>query len=160
MSKLADLIDATRIAMLTTEETDGSLRSRPLATLQMDSDGKLWFFTAMSSGKVEEIDQHRKVNLSYANVERQDYVSISGHARLLRDRPKMEKLWTRWVEPWFPNGLDDPDLALLEVSIDEAEFWDAPASRMQRLFGLTKALSSGDRSQLGEHGKVRPRPNA
>jgi|SRR5581483_412384 len=156
MRKLADLIDATKIAMLTTEEPDGSLRSRPLATLQMDSEGHLWFFTALSSGKVEEIDQHRKVNLSYANVAKQDYVSISGHARLLRDRPKMEALWTRWVEPWFPNGLDDPDLALLEVSIDEAEFWDAPASRMQRLFGLGRALAGGDTSQLGEHGVVRP----
>ncbi len=160
MDKLADLIDATRIAMLTTEEPDGSLRSRPLATLQMDSDGHLWFFTALSSGKVGEIDLHRKVNLSYANVDKNDYVSISGHARLLRDRQKMEKLWTRWVEPWFPNGVDDPDLALLEVTVDEAEFWDAPASRMQRLFGLARALSSGDKSQLGEHGKVRPRPTA
>jgi general stress protein 26 len=156
MRKLADLIDATRIAMLTTEEPDGTLRSRPLATLQMDSEGHLWFFTAMSSAKVGEIDQHRKVNLSYANVAQQDYVSISGHARLLRDRPKMEALWTRWVEPWFPKGLDDPDLALLEVSIDEAEFWDAPASRMQRLFGLARVLTGGDPAQLGEHGKVRP----
>jgi len=160
MRKLADLIDAASIAMLTTEEPDGSLRSRPLATLQLDSGGHLWFFVGMSSGKVEEIDQHRKVNLSYANVDKQDYVSVSGHARILRDQEKMKQLWTRWVEPWFPNGVDDPDLALLEVTIDEAEYWDAPASRMQRFFGLSKALATGDTSSLGEHGKVRPRPNA
>jgi general stress protein 26 len=122
----------------------------------MDAQGRLWFFTALSSGKVAEIDQHRKVNLSYSNFDKQDYVSVSGSARLLRDREKMRALWTRWVEPWFPNGLDDPDLALLEVTIDEAEFWDAPASRMQRLFGLTKALTTGDTSQLGEHEKVHP----
>src|SRR3569833_2939534 len=80
MQKLADLINEASIAMLTTEESDGALRSRPLATLQMDSEGKLWFFTALSSGKVSEIDQHRKVNLSYAHVDKQDFVSISGHA--------------------------------------------------------------------------------
>src|ERR1700704_446434 len=91
MQKLADLITATSIAMLTTEESDGTLRSRPLATLQMDSAGKLWFFTALSSGKVGEIDQHRKVNLSYANPGKQDYVSISGHARLFRDPEKMQE---------------------------------------------------------------------
>ena len=56
MQKLADLIDEASIAMLTTEDADGNLRSRPLATLQMDSAGKLWFFTAMSSGKVGEIE--------------------------------------------------------------------------------------------------------
>ncbi len=158
MQKLADLIGEAAIAMLTTTEPDGSLRSRPLATLQMDTQGKLWFFTGMSSGKVSEIDQHRKVNLSYANLGKQDYVSISGHARLLRDREKMRELWTPWVEPWFPDGVNDPDLGLLEVSIDEAEYWDAPASKTQRLFGLAKALSSGNTSQLGEHAKVHPQP--
>jgi general stress protein 26 len=156
MSKLADLIDDAKIAMLTTEEPDGTLRSRPLATLQMDSEGKLWFFTALSSGKVGEIDQHRKVNLSYANVDKQNYVSVSGRARLFRDADKMRELWTPWLKPWFPDGLDDPDLGLLEVTVEEAEYWDAPASRMQRLFGLTSALATGDTRQLGEHAKIRP----
>lgn len=154
MQKLADLINEASIAMLTTEEPDGALRSRPLATLQMDSEGRLWFFTALSSGKVSEIDQHRKVNLSYAHVDKQDYVSISGHARLFRDPDKMKELWTPWVEPWFPNGLNDPDLALLEVTVDDAEYWDAPASKTQRLFGLARALSDGDTDKLGEHGTV------
>ena len=157
MQKLADLIAEASIAMLTTAEADGTLRSRPLATLEMDSEGKLWFFTAMSSGKVSEIDQHRKVNLSYVNLDKQDYVSVSGHARLFRDPEKMRELWTPWVEPWFPEGLDDPDLGLLEVTVDDAEYWDAPASKTQRLFGLAKALTSGKTDRLGEHVKVHPR---
>ena len=157
MQKLADLIAEAGIAMLTTAEADGTLRSRPLATLEMDSEGKLWFFTAMSSGKVSEIDQHRKVNLSYVNLDKQDYVSVSGHARLFRDPEKMRELWTPWVEPWFPEGLDDPDLGLLEVTVDDAEYWDAPASKTQRLLGLAKALSSGKTDRLGEHVKVHPR---
>jgi general stress protein 26 len=156
MQRLSDLIDKARIGMLTTEEPDGTLRSRPLATLEMDSEGKLWFFVSMASGKVGEIDQHRKVNLSYANLDKQDYVSVSGHARLLRDRERMNALWTAWVEPWFPDGLDDPNLALLEVSVDEAEYWDAPASKTQRLFGLARAISTGSTDKLGEHGRVHP----
>jgi general stress protein 26 len=157
MQKLADLIDGTRIAMLTTEDADGTLHSRPLATLEMDSAGKLFFFTALSSGKVSEIDQHRKVNLSYADVSKQDYVSVSGHARLFRDPEKMKQLWTKWVEPWFPDGLNDPDLGLLEVTVEDAEYWDAPASSMMRLFGLARAMSSGNTESLGEHGEVHRR---
>jgi general stress protein 26 len=156
MQKLADLIDEAGIAMLTTEEPDGSLRSRPLATLQMDSEGKLWFFTELSSGKVGEIDQHRKVNLSYANPEKQSYVSVCGSARLFRDRDKMRELWTPGIEPWFPDGLADPDLALLEITVSEAEYWDSPESRAGRLFGLAKALTKGNAGQAAEHGKVHP----
>lgn len=141
--------------MLTTEEPDGTLRSRPLMTLEMDQEGRLWFFTNLSTRKVSEMDQHRKVNLSYADVARQSFVSISGRVRLLRDEDKARDLWTQRVKPWFPSGLDDPDLGLLEVTIDEAEYWDVPASRMQRLFGLT-ASGEGEPGQPGEHGEVRP----
>jgi len=157
MQKLADLIGNAGIAMLTTTEPDGGLRSRPLATLRVDSDGKLWFFTAMSSAKVGEIDQHSHVNLSYANPEKQEFVSISGSARLLRDREKMHELWSLWAKPWFSHGVDDPDLGLLEVSVDQAEYWDAPASRMQRLLGLAQAMTTGNTDQLGEHGRVTPK---
>jgi general stress protein 26 len=121
----------------------------------MDSEGKLWFLIAMSSAKVGEIDAHRHVNLSYADPEKQHFVSISGSARLLRDREKIHELWNLWARPWFAKGADDPDLGLLEVTVDQAEYWDAPASRMQRLLGLAAAMSSGHTDQLGEHGRIR-----
>jgi general stress protein 26 len=158
MNKLAELVKDARIAMMTTAEPNGSLRSRPLATLQMDKDGTLWFFTSVTSPKVEEIDQHRQVNLSYANPDRVDYVSISGRARIVRDREKMKQLWTSWVEPWFPKGLNDPDLALLAVQVDQAEYWDAPDSKVKRIFGLAKAMTTGDTSALGRNEKVTRTP--
>jgi general stress protein 26 len=66
----------------------------------------------------------------------------------------MRKLWTPWVEPWFPRGLEDPDLALLCVHVEEAEYWDAPQSRMQRMLGLARAIATGDTHELGEHEKL------
>src|SRR5688572_26032839 len=154
LEKLADLIEESRIAMLTTVEPDGTLRSRPLATLQLDANGALWFFTAASSPKIDEIEQHRRVNLSYVNAEDHDYVSISGIAQTVRDRAKMRELWTPWVKPWFPRGLDDPDLVLLKVSIERAEYWDAPDSGAKRLYGLAKALASGKTDALGRNEKL------
>lgn len=155
LARLADLIADAEVAMLTTEEPDGTLRSRPLMTLEMDQEGRLWFFTNLSTRKVGEMDQHRKVNLSYADVTRHSFVSISGRVRLLRDEEKARELWTQRVKPWFPSGLEDPDLGLLEVTVEEAEYWDLPASRMQRLFGLAPS-SEGEPGQPGEHGEVRP----
>jgi general stress protein 26 len=121
----------------------------------MDEAGRLWFFTQLSTRKVGEMDQHRKVNLSYSDLERRSFVSISGRVRLLRDPDKARELWTQRVKPWFPSGLDDPDLGLLEVTVEAAEYWDVPASRMQRLFGLT-ASTGGEPGQPGEHGEVLP----
>jgi len=154
LKKVADLVEEIRFAMLTTEEADGNLRSRPMATIQMDSAGNLWFFTALSSGKADEARQHHHVNLSYARIDKQDYLSVSGNAEFVRDKEKMRSLWTPWIKPWFPKGLDDPDLVLLKVTITVAEYWMAPGNAAMRLYGLAKGMLTGNTDALGEHRKI------
>ncbi len=155
MQRLAELVGEAQIAMLTTAESGGVLRSRPLVTLQFDSDGQLWFFISLASPKVDEISQHGQVNLTYADPDKQDYVSISGAAEIVRDRQKMRELWTPWVEPYFPRGLDDPELVLLCVQVDQAEYWNAPESHVQRLYGFAKAVATGDTKALGERERMK-----
>lgn len=157
LEKLAELIKDIKFAMLTTSEPDGTLRSRPLSTMQMDAEGNLWFFTANTSPKVDEIEQSSQVNLSYASPDKQDYVSISGTAETIRDKSKMKALWTPWIKPWFPEGLDDPNLTLLKVTINEAEYWDAPGNAVARIYGLAKAMTTGKTDALGDNEKVQVR---
>jgi general stress protein 26 len=126
---LGALIKDIKFAMLTTVEDDGSLRSRPMATQQAEFDGDLWFFTGASSAKVGEVQRDRQVNVSYADTDGQRYVSVSGTAQLVRDRAKIKELWNPIFKAWFPDGLDDPDLALLKVAVERAEFWDSPSSK-------------------------------
>ena len=152
-----ELIGRIKVGMLTTVDGDG-LRSRPLHTLQLDFDGRLWFFVSASSAKVEAIaSQHGRVCVSYADPAKQDYVSVSGTGEIVRDRARMAALWNPWVKVWFPRGVEDPDLALLCVRIEEAEYWDAPGSAARRLYGLAKARVTGDTSSIGEHGRVSAR---
>ena len=153
-AKLRELVDDIKVAMMTTLD-DGVLRSRPLQTLRIGDDGVLWFFTSSTSPKVAEAAADSwRVNLSYAHPGKHDYVSISGTATLSRDREKMKALWTKWVEVWFPRGLGDPDLALLRIEVEQAEYWDSPGSALGRLYGLTKALATGDKSAIGDNEKV------
>jgi len=156
LEKVAQLVDEIRFAMLTTQEQDGTLHSRPMTTLQMDADGCLWFFTSVHSYKVDDVNEQAKVNLGYARTDQQDYLSVAGTAQVVRDRKKMEELWTTWLKPWFRDGLNDPDLVLLRVRIDEANYWDAPGSLVKRLYGLAKGILTGNTDALGEHGSARP----
>lgn len=154
LEKIAELIGDIKFAMLTTVASDGSLRSRPLSTLKMDTQARLWFFTSLSSPKMDEIREDTRVGLTYARPDKQDYVSISGTAEVTRDKEKMKEMWTPWIKPWFPAGLDDPDLVLLKVSIDEAEYWDAPGSAIMRAYGFVKAMTTGKTDALGTNAKV------
>ena len=127
LARLAALVRQMQVGMLTTLEADGSLRSRPLQTVEVDAEGRLWFFTEAHSPKSERAEAaDHQVNLSYADPRDQDFASISGTARVVRDPERMRALWTPRLERWFPRGLEDPDLALLEVRIDKAEYWDEP----------------------------------
>jgi general stress protein 26 len=154
IAKLGSLIQDMKVAMLTTVDDDGSLRSRPMATQQAGFDGTLWFFTRADSPKVEEIDHEHRVNVSYADAHKQQYVSVSGTARLVRDPAKNKELWNPAYKAWFPGGLDDPTLALLRVDVDKAEYWDTPSSAVVHIVGFVKAAVTGQSYKPGEHAKV------
>ena len=156
VAKLRDLIKGIDIAMLTTVDTsDGTLRSRPMSTNgDVEFDGDLWFFTRASSHKVEEIERSPQVNASFAQPNKQNYVSMSGTAALVTDRDKMKELWKPELKAWFPEGTDDPDMALLKVNVVKAEYWDAPASLLLHAYGLVKATITGKSPSGGEDVKV------
>jgi general stress protein 26 len=157
VAKLAKLIKGIRVAMLTTTEADGSLRSRPMHTQEAEFDGPLWFFTWVDSAKVHEIEHDQHVNLAYVNPSDEVYVSVSGRARLVRDQAKVNELWSPIHKAWFPKGVDDPNLGLLRVDVEKAEYWDSPSSKVVQLIGFAKAIVTGKPygEEAGEHEKVR-----
>ena len=154
VKKLAKLIEGIDFAMLTTVCGDGSMRSRPMSTQQAEFDGTLWFFTRDDSAKVSEINGNPRVNVSYAKPSDQTYVSVTGTATLLRDRKKIKELWNPLHKAWFPDGVDDPHLALLRVDVDKAEYWDSPSSTVMHVIGFVKALATVKEYEPGENKKL------
>ena len=154
LQKINEIISSIKFAMLSTVEADGTLRSRPMTTQQVEFDGDLWFFTNAESPKVWETNQHRQVNVSFADPSKNRYVSASGTAILVRDKDKIEELWKPLYKTFFPNGLEDPDLALLKISVAKAEYWDSASTAIGRAIDFAKAYIKKDPSELGDHAKV------
>ena len=151
---LGGLIRGIKVAMMTTVEQDGSLRSRPMWTHDRDFDGELWFFTKEHSPKVDEVEHDHHVSLAYSDPTKDRYVSVSGRCRLVLDKDKARELWNPTLKAWFPEGLEDPELALLRVSVEKAEYWDTPNSRMVQLAGFVKATLTGQEYRPGDNEKV------
>ena len=155
LKKVKELIDDIRIAMMTTVDDHENLVSRPMAALQMDEDGTIWFFTKRSSPKVEQIeDNEHRVNLSFASVSDSDYVSVSGKGSELYDKAKIDELWNPQAKAWFPKGKEDPELTLLKVHVDMAEYWSSNDSTMVRFFQQAAAVVTGNPPKMGENEKV------
>lgn len=151
---LWNLIKDIRFGMLTHRHGDGMLHSHPLTTQNkgMDEGSVLYFFISAASESATRIRSDGNVNIAYADPGADSYVSISGTARVTHDMATKERLWSPMAKAWFPGGPTDEDLALLEVRIEHAEYWDVDDSKMVQLFKMAKAALTGERPrQMGEH---------
>jgi general stress protein 26 len=153
LQKVSGLIKEIRVAMLTSED-GGHLRSRPMVAAQKDFTGELYFFTRAGAAKTGEVQHNHQVNVSYADAGHQNYVSLSGTADILHDRNLIEAHWSEGMRTWFPKGKTDPEIAILKVTVVQAEYWDAPSSTMVYLYGYAKAAITGTPPHPGGNEKL------
>ena len=155
MEKLRHMMRSIDLCMMTTRMPDGTLRSRPMSNNgEVEPDGDMWFFTDAGSSKVDELQAAPEVNVSFVSSDRQQFVSLSGRASLVRDAAKIRELWRPTLKAWFAQGPDTPGIALVRVSAHHAEYWDGPG-RIATAIGLVKAAVTGEQYDGGENRKLR-----
>lgn len=142
LDKLRELIADIHVAFVTTVAPDGSLHTRPMATQELQEDGTLWFATSRSSGKVAEVDHEHHVNIAYSDAGSDRYVSVSGLATVVEDDAKARDLWSPMMRAWF-SGPEDPDLVLLRVVVESAEYWEAKYGRGVQLLAIAATAVTG-----------------
>ncbi len=157
LTQLGGLIENMSVAMLTNIHGDGALVSRPMSPLEMDAAGVVWFFVDATTTSNARL---KAVNLSFSDEAAGTYVSISGRGELDMDRERMHRLWTPNAKPWFPEGPSSPDLALLKVVPNAAEYWDAPHSRMVRMLVMAASVVTGEPLVTGDHETLTDLANA
>lgn len=153
-TRLREQIEGIEVAMLTTVDEHGDLRSRPMATLEIGDDGDLWFFTRVDTPKVDETQREHRVGLAYAAPASHRYASVTGRAQLVHDREKIRRLWRPSHRLYLPEGREDPALALLCVTPQFAEYWCAPPTWIGRALHLARTLLAGQPPQLSSHEKL------
>ncbi|MEO7887071.1 pyridoxamine 5'-phosphate oxidase family protein [Polaromonas sp.] len=154
LDTLWELIKDIKFGMLTHRHANGMMHAHPLTTQNqsIDEGSQLYFFISRKSELAKSLLQDGNVNVSYADPGDDSYVSLSGQATISEDRAKKEELWSQVARAWFPAGVNDPDLALLQVHIHHAEYWDVKESKMVQLAKMAKAALTGETPpRLGEH---------
>lgn len=148
------LIKDIKFGMFTHRHEDGMLHSAPLTTQNgKDDQGSVLYFFVSRAGDIAHcVIRDGNVNVSYAHPGDDSYVSISGAAAIVENTAKKEALFTSFAKAWFPGGPTDPDLALLEVAIEHAEYWDVKESKMMQLAKMATAAITGKPPRgMGEH---------
>jgi general stress protein 26 len=146
-----DLMKKIGFAMLVTHDGD-KLRARPMSAYLEREENAIYFLTDARRHKDEEIARNPGVNLSFANASDQTYVSVTGTAVVSNDRAKIRQLFSTPAKAWW-NSAEDPNIRVLKITPDDAEFWDSPGS----VIGYVKmaaAAVTGSRPDIGDNRKV------
>ena len=148
------LIKDIKFGMLTHRHSDGELHSTPLTTQnKADDEGTaLYFFISRKSDMAACVAKDANVNVAYAHPGDDRYVSVAGHASIVEDQAKKDYLFTSFAKAWFPGGATDPDMALLQINIGHAEYWDVKESKMVQLAKMaTAAITGKPPENMGDH---------
>ena len=152
------LVKDIKFSMFTTRHGNGHFHARPMTTQNksMDHQDLLWFFISKKGETVADLRADSSVNITYADSGKDAYVSVSGNATVVDDLDKKNALWTAFSKPWFPCGPEDADLALVQVKIIHAHYWDVKASKVVQLYEMAKSAITGKQPEnIGNSGEVR-----
>ena len=143
LKTLRKLIKDIDTAMLTTVSDEG-LVSRPMKTQEVEFDGDLWFITKKETEKFQEIIQNADVNVAYAG---DSYVSIRGKAEYTDDIAKKKELWNPAYEKLLHTSYDDPNVTLIKVKAEAAEYWET-GSLTKNVVHLFKKMTGNEKETI------------
>jgi general stress protein 26 len=103
---------------------------------------------------VAEIAANPYVNVAYAAPGRDIYVSVAGRASLVRDRARIEQVWSPRMQLYVPVDKDDPNLCLIRVEADSAEFWDGHGRMLGKVLHLMLSAVSDEPASLTENERI------
>lgn len=158
LDDLYALIDGIETAMLTTRRRDGSLVSRAMQTQRRTAGADLWFMTNAESEKFEDLAVDPHVNVSFYRDRTREWVSVSGHAILSKDRDLIDSLykpdWKAWLgdqgDGKRDGGPHDPRIALILVEADSVVYSKNNRSMPLALFQVVKGMVTGEPPKVAD----------
>jgi general stress protein 26 len=153
LKKFKKLVEGINICMFITDNKDEN-HTRPMATIDVEDNGTLWFFTDIRSIKVEEVATTKQVHLAYAHPGKDSYLDVMGTGSVVTDRGIIKSKWKPIVKAWFPNGPEDPNLALLKITPTRMYYWDAETGKMVEFLKMAASIVTGKKLAEGAEGKL------
>lgn len=143
VKKFKTLVEDIRVCMFITN-TNSDEHTRPMSTAEVDEDGTLWFLTDIRSVKVDEVQAERDVHLVFSHPGKESYLDVWGTGTVHQDRQLIKAKWSPPAKAWFPEGDEDPNLALLKIKPTAVYYWDSKYGKMVQFFQMAIAAVTGN----------------
>lgn len=156
---LKQIAEDAGMCMFATKLTEQPITSRPMAILEVDEWGYLYFMCKADSNKVTEMAADDRVQLFVGNESASEYLSIYGTAEVYRDQKTIDRLWNFWVKTWFNEGKDDPIIRVIKVKPESIYYWDTKNNKMVALAKIAIGAITGNQLDDGVEGHLKVMPS-
>jgi general stress protein 26 len=153
LKKYRKLVDETGICMFITDNHETN-HTRPMAVIETEENGTLWFYTDIRSIKVEEVAKDQQVHLVFAHPGKESYLDLWGQATVVTDKQTIVDKWSPIVKAWFPDGVNDPNLGMLKVEPRNAYYWDSETGKMVAFLKIAASVVTGTKLAEGAKGSL------
>ena len=130
------------------------MRGRPMRGIAREDENVIWFITAKTSHKDDEIAADSHACLCFADASKHTFVSMSGEIEMTDAKDQILALWNSGAEAYFPEGPGDPNIVLLKFVPEFGEYWDSPTNPVLLAIQFIKSKVIGEKPKLGENVKV------
>lgn len=118
-----DLADRAQVLMLTTLDGNGYPETRAMLAMGHEALETFWFSTNTSSHKVAQIRANDRACVYLVDDESFKGVSLVGRIEVLQDAATKERFWREGFERYYPQGVADPDYAVLRFVSERGEYY-------------------------------------
>jgi general stress protein 26 len=141
VSKIREMVDSSSLCFFQTEVSfDENQSARPMSIQKSDSDGTLWFLSAVDSAKNVEIYRNPKARLFFQKATSMEFLELQGKAEVTQNKEMIHELWDSMAKNWFPKGKDDPRISVIKFNPEAGHYWDtkqgAGLAGVKMLFGI------------------------
>jgi general stress protein 26 len=123
-AKLWKALESDRTVMLGLDGAEDG-HTRPMTAQAEGERSPIWFFTAKENALVQALGRGNgdRAIATFASKGHDLFATLHGRLSVDTDRAVVDRLWNRFVAAWYPQGKDDPSLALLRLDAERAEIW-------------------------------------
>lgn len=156
VAKIREIALHAKTCLFGTAMKGKALQVRPMGVQEVDESGSLWFLSGRTSRKNQDIAADPAVQVLFCNPEKYEFMSLDGPAIVHHDRQLKEKFWNALAKTWFPGGVDDPELTVIEVRPTHGYYWNTKDGKAVSFLKIAFGAITGQRVDVGEMGRVSP----
>jgi general stress protein 26 len=151
---LRDIITAANICLMVTQHDTFPFDARPMACQGVDEAGTVWFLSSSTSDKNRDLERDPRVTLLAQNNKKYEYLQVSGHATIHRERALIDKYWTSMANAWF-EGKEDARVTLVAVHPETGHYWTTEDGKIVAGVKMLLSAAGANVDDGGMQGELR-----